>query len=58
MIDMVHEYQCLIFLFRFNKRGMFYQMKPIFAPYFLHILQGQASGLHTLISFLNYCKDL
>ena len=26
--------------------------------YFLHILQGQAFGFHTLISFLNSCKDL
>ena len=33
-------------------------MKLIFATYFLHILQGQALGFHTLISFLNSCKDL
>ena len=31
---------------------MFSQMKWIFAMWFLHILQGQASGFHTLISFL------
>ena len=32
-------------------------MKPIFAMYFLHILQGQASGFHILISFLKSCKN-
>ena len=37
---------------------MFNQMKSIFAAYFLHILQGQSSGFHTLICFLNSCKDL
>ena len=36
----------------------FNQMKSIFATYFLKILQGQALGFHTLISFLNSCKDL
>ena len=30
-----------------NERCMFNQIKPIFATYFLHILQGQASGFHT-----------
>ena len=34
------------------------QMKPIFAAYFLHILQGQALGFHTLISFSYSCKYL
>ena len=29
---------------------MFNQMKPISTTYFLHILQGQDSGFHTLIS--------
>ena len=43
---------------KFYERCMFNQMKPIFGTYFLHILQGQASGFHTLISFLNSCKDL
>ena len=38
-------------------RCMFNQMKIIFATHFLHILQGQASGFHTLISQLNSCKD-
>ena len=38
--------------------GMFNQMTTIFAAYFLHILQGQASDFHTLISLLNSCKDL
>ena len=37
---------------------MFNQIKAIFAKYFLHILKGQASGFHTLISLLNSCKDL
>ena len=37
---------------------MFNQIKAIFAAYFLHILQGQASGFHTLISLLNSCRDL
>ena len=41
-----------------HERCMFNQMKPIFATYFLHILQGQALGFHTLISLLNSCKDL
>ena len=36
----------------------FNQMKPIFATYFLHILQGQVLGFHTLISFLNSYKNL
>ena len=40
------------------ERCMLNQMKPIFATYFLNILQGQASGFHTLISFLNSCKNL
>ena len=44
-----YERLCLI---QFNR------MKPIFATYFLHILQGQALSFHTLISFLNSCKDL
>ena len=34
---------------------MFNQIK---ATYFSHILQGQASGYHTLISLLNSYKDL
>ena len=38
--------------------GMFNQMTTIFAAYFLHILQGQASGFHTLISLLHSCKGL
>ena len=37
---------------------MFNQIKAIFATYFSHILQGQVSGFHTLISLLNSCKDL
>ena len=37
---------------------MFNQTKPLFATYFLHILQGQASSFHTLIIHLNSCKDL
>ena len=37
---------------------MFDQIKPIFATYFSHILQGPASGFHTLISLLNSCEDL
>ena len=36
----------------------FNQMKPIFATYFWHNLQGQVLGFHTLISFLRSCKDL
>ena len=40
------------------ERFMFNQMKPIFATYFLYILQRQASGFHSLISLLNSCKDL
>ena len=36
----------------------FNQMKPVFATYFLHILEGQALSFHTLISFANSCKDL
>ena len=40
------------------ERCMFNEIKPISATYFLHILQGQASGFHTLISLLNSCKDL
>ena len=40
------------------ERFMFNQIKAIFATYFSHILQGQASGFHTLISLLNSCKDL
>ena len=39
-------------------RFMFNQIKAIFATYFLHIVQGQASGFHILISLLNSCKDL
>ena len=34
------------------------QMKPIFATYVLHIFRRQALSVHTLISFLNSCKDL
>ena len=37
---------------------MLNQIKPIFATYFSHILQGQASGFHTLISLLNFCERL
>ena len=37
---------------------MFNQTKPIFATYFLRILQGQPLGLYTLISPLNSRKDL
>ena len=40
------------------ERCMFNQMKPIFATYFLRILQGQVSGFHTLNSFINCCKGL
>ena len=40
------------------ERRMFNQIKSIFATYFLHILQRQASGFHTLIILLNSCKDL
>ena len=40
------------------ERCMFNQIKSIFATYFSHILQGQASVFHTLISLLNSCKDL
>ena len=40
------------------ERFMFSQIKAIFATYFSHILQGQASGFHTLISLLTSCKDL
>ena len=40
------------------ERCMLNEIKPIFATYLLHILQGQASGFHTLISLLNSCKDL
>ena len=29
MIDMVHEHECLIFLFGLNERCVFYQMKPV-----------------------------
>ena len=35
---------------------MLNQMKPIFAMYILHILQGKASGFHIFISFLDSCK--
>ena len=38
-------------------RCMFNQMKPIFATYFLRIVQGQASAFHTLISLLISRKD-
>ena len=34
------------------------QMKPIFATYVLHMFRRQALSVHTLISFLNSCKDL
>ena len=37
---------------------MLNQMKLIFAMYILHILQGQPSGFHIFISFLDSCKDL
>ena len=40
------------------EKFMFNQIKAIFATYFSHILQGQASIFHTLISLLNSCKDL
>ena len=40
------------------ERFMFDQIKAIFGTYFLHILQAQTSGFHTLISLLNSCKDL
>ena len=40
------------------EKFMFNQIKAIFATYFLHILQGQASGFHTLTSLFNSCKDL
>ena len=40
------------------ERHMFNHMKPIFATYFLHILQGQASGFNILINLLNSCEDL
>ena len=40
------------------ERSIFNQMKPTFAKYFVHILQEQASGFHTLISLLNSTKDL
>ena len=40
------------------ERCMFNQIKPIFETYFLHILQGQATGFHTLTSLLNYRNDL
>ena len=40
------------------ERFMFNQIKAMFAMYFSHIMQGQASGFHTLISLLNSCKDL
>ena len=40
------------------ERFMLNQIKGIFATYFSHVLQGQASGFHTLISLLNSCKDL
>ena len=40
------------------ERFMFNQIKAIFAKYFWHILQGQASGFRTFISLLNSCKDL
>ena len=43
---------------KFYERSMFNQMKPIFETYFLHIMQGQASGFHPLISILKSCKDL
>ena len=36
---------------------MLNQMKLIFAMYILHILQGQPSGFHIFISFLDSCKD-
>ena len=35
------------------ERCMFNQMKPILAMQFLYILQGQASGFHTLMNLLN-----
>ena len=40
------------------ERFMFNQIKAIFATYFSHILQVQASGFHTFISLLHSCKDL
>ena len=40
------------------ERCMFNKIKPIYTIYFLHILQGQVLGFHTLISLLNSCKDL
>ena len=38
VIDMVREHECLIFLFRFNERCVFYQIKPIFATHFCTFL--------------------
>ena len=43
---------------KYYERCVLNQMKSIFPTYVLHILQGQASGFHTLISLLNSCKDL
>ena len=40
------------------ERWIFNQVKPIFATYFLHILLGQTSAFHALISLLNSCKNL
>ena len=51
----------VILMKSYNKsyeRFMFNQIKAIFATYFSHILQVQASGFHTFISLLNSCKDL
>ena len=43
---------------KFCERCILNQMKPIFATYFMHILQGQASGFDALMSRLNSSKDL
>ena len=58
---LVNDNQKKVILVKQNQsyeRCMFNQKKPIFATYFLHILQGQATGFRTLTSLLNYYEDL
>ena len=54
---MVHEHDCLIFLFRFNERCMFIKWNQ-YLQRSLHILQENTSGFHILINLSNSCKDL
>ena len=39
-----------------NSLSIVFYIKPTFVMYFSQILQGQFSGFHVLIAFLNFCK--